>query len=168
MALIEDINNKLGQHVTKNEYWQTIGEQVLRCKLPYGDYILPPLIVVDTKRNIEELAFDIQCDHARFKKAAIKARDMGSTMWILTENTDGVRNLADLAEWRESDKRFEMRKAKSKNVNAKRHEGKTLAKACVTMGKRYGLVFDFCTPEESGARVLDILRGGRLASHVNA
>lgn len=165
MALIEDTNNKLGQHVTKNEYWQTIGEQVLRCKLPYGDYILPPPIVVDTKRDICELAMDIRNDHERFRNAAIRARDMGSVMWILTENEDSVRNLADLALWVEPVEHFRMRKRK--NAKAEQFKGDTLAKACLTMSKKYELVFDFCTPEESGARVLEILKGGRLASHVN-
>ena len=158
MPLIEDVNNKLGQHQAKNEYWQSIGEHVVRCKLPYGDYILPPRVVVDTKRDVCELAMDINNDHERFRNAAIKARDMGSAKWILTENEDGIECLADLADWLEPIEHYEMRRRR--NPKSQRFCGSRLAKACVTMGHKYGLTFDFCKPEDAGARVLEILKGG--------
>ncbi len=158
MALIEDVNNKKGQHTVKNDYWQQIGERVVRCHLPVGDYCRPAPTIVDTKRDISELAANVDSDHERFRNAAILARDIGSQLVILVENTDGVTDLSNLCGW-----------VNPRNEYNKRHglkppiDGTRLAKACATMEKRYGLRFEFCEPEEAGQRVVEILteEGGR-------
>lgn len=165
MPIIEDTNQKIGRHVLKNDYWESIGEKVVRCHLPFGDYCYVPNIIVDTKEDIYELASNIRNDHLRFKKAAILAKDCESQLVILTENTEGVTDLSRLCEWQESDKHFanrkrQMAKAGKNPAKAQRWLGTTLAKACKTMNKRYGIRFEFCTPEEAGQRVLDILNGG--------
>lgn len=156
MALIEDVNNKLGQHAAKNEYWESAGEKVVRCHLPYGDYQRPAPVVVDTKRDLVEIAANVSGDHERFKRAAVLARDMGSRLVILVENEEGVRDLAGLARWTEPAESWAKRRA---NGAKRRYEGERLAKACATMSRRYGLEFAFCSPEEAGRRVVELLDG---------
>lgn len=151
-ALIEDVNNKLGQHVKKNDGWSSHGIKVVRNKLPYGDYMLAPALVVDTKKDLMELAGNIKSDHRRFRDAAIKAMECGSHMVILVENDEGVGSLEDLENWTESDRSFKSRR--KKNVNAKRYEGASIASACRTMTERYGVEFDFCTPDDAWAAVM--------------
>jgi len=159
-ALWEDVNQKPGHHAEKNAWWSGEGVHVIRNKLAYGDYILAPPVVVDTKRDLYELAYDLHNDHDRFREAAIKARDNESVLVILTENDEGVACLADLADWIESKAHFTTRKAKSGGRVKRRYVGTQMYKTCSTMTRKYGLRFEFCTPQEAGARVLSILKGG--------
>ena len=157
LTVIEDTRQQAGEHEEKHEWWGREGVSVVRCKLAWGDYILAPPASVDTKRNIAELAQNIDQQHDRFKAECIGARDAGCRLVILVENENGVRSLADLAGWRESAVDF----AKRKNA-VRRIEGARLAKACATMQRRYGVRFEFCAPGESAARIVEILtEGGR-------
>lgn len=159
-ALLEDTNQKPGHHELKNRRWKDEGVKVVRNKLPYGDYILSPPIVVDTKRDLYELAYDLHNDHERFREAAIKARDNESVLVILTENDEGVACLADLADWIEPNAHFAKRKAQSGGKAKRKYVGTQMYKTCNTMTRKYGLVFEFCTPDEAAGRVLSILMGG--------
>ena len=155
MALIEDVNNKVGQHVLKNDYWASVGEKVVRCHLPYGDYQLPAPIVVDTKRTVDELAANIDNDHVRFRNACILARECGSKLVILTENDLGIRSLNDLTRWENPRNSINEKKGLRPPIS-----GLRLAKACATMERKYGVKFEFCAPSEAGERVMEILKGG--------
>ena len=161
MAIIEDVNNKLGQHVAKNEYWAVTGTKVVRCKLPYGDYCFTPPIVVDTKRDVDELAQNIGGDHVRFKNACILARECGSRLVILVENDLGIETVDDLESWTNPRAWANKKKGLKEPI-----DGPRLAKACRTMTERYGVEFEFCAPDESGKRVIDILEGGGEPSKI--
>ena len=160
MILIEDSRQKLGKHDLKAEYFADKGIEVIRSKLAYGDYALMPERAVDTKKDIYELAYDIDSDHQRFKAELVGARNAGCKLYILVENTDGVDSLSTLVEWTEPMYHFEMRKIKSGNANARRIEGSRLAKACKTMSERYGATFLFCAPEHAGYFIERLLEKG--------
>ena len=151
-SLIEDTRNRVGSHVAKNDYWSGEGVNVFRSKLAVGDYCLPPRVSVDSKASIQELAMDIDQEHDRFRRELIAARDMGTKLVILVENAHGIRCLADLARWMEPENEFRRRKFAQRRIN-----GKRIAKACMTMQDRYGCSFLFCSPEEAGEKVLQIL-----------
>ena len=143
------------KHAVKHECWAAAGVEVVRSKLAWGDYCLPPAISVDTKRSIAEMAQNIDQQHERFRREMEGARDAGVKLVVLVENEDGVTDLASLAAWREGDGQFAKRK------NAKRRlEGMRLAKACATMQDRYGVRFEFCAPEDAARRVVEILTEG--------
>lgn len=154
MPLVEDTRQKNGKHANKAEYFDSIGECVIRCALPVGDYQRPAKVAVDTKKDILELGMDLKKDHARFARECRKAQELGTQLVILVENTDGVKNLSDLAQWIEPNDSYERR---NQHGRAKRYKGETLAKACNTMHKRYGVLFGFCTPDEAGERIIEIL-----------
>lgn len=158
MTIIEDTRNKANKHKLKNDYFAACGDHVTRCKLPFGDYALMLTRSVDTKENIYELAQDINNDHARFKAEIVGAMNAGCKLYILTENTDDVNTLADLKVWLESFEHYKLRLAK--NPKAKRINGETLAKACETMAKRYGVQFLFCSPEQSAPLIRKLLKEG--------
>ena len=160
LTIIEDTRQQAGKHDEKHEGWAAAGVAVIRSKLAHGDYALPPVVSVDTKKDVYELAMDIDQCHERFRDELKGARDAGTQLVVLVENTDGVSSLQDLAGWSESRRHFRMRKSKSGNQKARRIEGERLAKACVTMEKRYGVRFEFCRPEEAAARVVQILLRG--------
>lgn len=152
--LVEDTRQQRGKHGLKAEHFEKVGEGVVRCALPVGDYQRPAKVAVDTKKDINELAADLHRDHTRFRQECIKAQQLGTQLVILVENTDGVTCLADLAEWVEPDSSFKVR---NRNGGAHRRMGSRLAKECETMHRRYGVRFGFCSPEESGARIIAIL-----------
>lgn len=156
MALIEDTRQQRGKHIHKDSYFETIGECVVRCALPVGDYQRPAVVAVDTKKDIIELGVDLKADHERFRRECEKAQKLGTQLVILVENVDGVKCLSDLEAWEESDESF-----KKRNVNgkAKRYKGASIAKACESMHRAYGVLFGFCHPDESGKRILAILDG---------
>ena len=151
-----DTRQKDGLHALKHEHFAELGIHCVRTKLYVGDYMFVGGVrSVDTKRDLQELAADIDQQHDRFRRELVNARDAGIALTVLVENADGVRSLNDLAGWVEPARSFARRR------NAKRRiDGIRLAKACMTMEDRYGVKFAFCAPEEAGAKVIEILTGG--------
>lgn len=162
MALVEDTRQQRGKHDLKAAHFESVGEGVVRCALPVGDYQRPAKAAVDTKKDIIELGMDLKTDHARFKRECERARDLGTQLVVLVENRDGVRCLDDLERWVEPEKSF---KTRNKYGRAVRYTGKSIASACRSMHVKYGVMFGFCTPEESGKRVIDILDGFERCGH---
>jgi ribosome-associated protein len=154
MALIEDTRQQVGQHTLKHSQWQAAGEDIIRCRLPFGDYARPACVVVDTKRSIDELAQNIGSDHQRFKRECIAARDAGSHLYILVENDLGISAVEDLCRW-ENPRAFDNRVKGLKQPI----DGKRLARACLTMTERYGVEFFFCAPDATARMVIELLDG---------
>jgi ribosome-associated protein len=151
-VLLEDTRQHKDKHEHKREWWSRNGFALVRSKIAFGDYCLPPEVAVDTKASIAELAYDIDQEHARFRRELVGARDAGCKLYVLVENDDGVTSLSDLAGWMESQEDFAQR------VQAKRRlKGDRLAKACATMEERYGATFLFCAPEEAARMVSELL-----------
>ena len=154
-VLIEDTRQQKDKHDKKHKWWGAHGVRLIRSKLAFGDYSLPPVMAVDTKASIQELAYDIDCDHRRFHEEITGARDAGVALVVLVENADGVMSLDELSRWVESPQDF----AKRKHAQRRLH-GARLAKACATMEERYGVRFEFCAPERAASRVMEILAEG--------
>lgn len=169
MILLEDTRNQPGKHNLKNKYFADQGIEVRRTKLYVGDYTLPAdqSICVDTKKDIQELIYDI-CgkSHNRFRDECIRAQEAGVKLIILTENEDGfvdrkesiynktVRSINDLFSW-VNPRLFIQKNGVQKYPSATK--GATLAKACLTMQEKYGVVFKFTTPEKAGEKIIRLL-----------
>jgi len=156
--ILEDTRNKADKHQAKHSYFESHNISFLRSKVPFGDYCLPPRVAVDTKMDIYELAMDIDQEHQRFKNEMVTAREYGCKLYILVENTANVRSVNDLALWSEDSEHYRMRLAQS--IKARRIEGSRLSKACITLSERYGATFLFCHPDESAAKIMEILTDG--------
>lgn len=156
LVLMEDTRNKPSLHKTKNDYWAEHGIKVIRTKLYVGDYMFVGGVrAVDTKRDIQEIAADIDQQHDRFRRELVNAQEAGISLTVLVENTDGVRDLDGLAAWMEPAASFVRRRHAKRRIG-----GLRLAKACLTMSDRYGVLWAFCAPEDAGAKVIEILTGG--------
>lgn len=147
MRLIEDSRQKKDQHEIKHSHFSDMGVQLIRCKLPFGDYAHVPKITVDTKANMAEIASNIGSDHQRFKRECIAARDAGCQLIILVENLDGITCVMDVHKWVNPDIIYRPRAI----------TGERLQKAMLTMSERYGVRFEFCTPEQSAHRIMELL-----------
>ena len=150
MVIVEDSRQKKGMHELKHSHFDRKGVKLIRNILPFGDYAMPPSISVDTKANMEEIASNIGSDHKRFKNECIAARDAGCKLIILVENTDGITCVEEVHTWINPELVYRPRAI----------TGERLQKAMQTMSERYGVQFEFCTPEQSAERIIELLSEG--------
>lgn len=153
MYLIEDSRQQKGKHETKHKDFADMGVNLLTNILPYGDYAYPPRVSVDTKRNMEEIAQNIggaASEHQRFKNECVKAKECGAQLIILVENRDGIESVDDVHRWINPELVY----------RPKAITGARLEKAMKTMTERYGVRFEFCTPEQSAKRIMELLKNG--------
>lgn len=149
LTLIEDSRQQNGKHELKHKAWAEQHVSLTRCKLPYGDYALPPKVAVDTKASMSEIAANIGgAEHKRFIAECKKAQADGCQLYILVENDEGIEDLEDVPKW------YNPRTEYSPNCI----QGPRLYKAMSTIQDRYGCVFLFCRPEEAADMIIDLLR----------
>lgn len=148
MVIQEDTRQQAGKHDIKHDWFAAHGVELVRSKLPFGDYALVPSVAVDTKKDMEEIAANI-CgkEHTRFINECKAAKAAGCSLVILVENTVGIRELSQVHTW------INPRAIYSKNCV----QGSRLQKAMETISERYGVRFLFCQPEESAERIISIL-----------
>lgn len=150
MVIIEDTRQQDGKHELKHEHFKADGVDLIRCKLPFGDYALPPVVAVDTKKGLEEICANIcgsKATHNRFKRECVNARDAGCKLFILVENDDGITDLSQVHTWINPRLVYYPESA----------TGERLQKAMTTMSERYGVTFLFCPYEETAETIERIL-----------
>lgn len=151
MIIQEDSRQHAGKHETKHRALEAAGHVIFRSKVIVGDYCKPPTVVVDTKESMAEIAQNIgggKAEHQRFINELKLAKSLGCRLYILVENEDGIRSVADVQRWRNPRTEY------SPNCI----QGPRLAKAMTTIEERYGCRFRFCTPQEAAAIIVDLLR----------
>ena len=149
MHILEDTRQKKDKHALKNEFWASEGDNIVRCKLPFGDYCKAPTVSVDTKADIVEICQNMcgsMNEKRRFAEEVKGARDSGCRLVFLVEDRR-YREVSDLYG------------DKIQLHTGRIISGDQLATAMQTMTARYGCEFQFCTPEEAGRRVKEILEG---------
>ena len=121
---------------------------LIRSKLPFGDYAPVPKISIDTKRNMDEIAGNIcGAEHKRFINECKAAKAAGCQLIILIENEDGISDISQVYTW-----------INPRSVYSdKCVQGARLQKAMETIQERYGVSFQFCNPEESAQRIMELL-----------
>lgn len=149
MVLIEDTRQQSGKHDLKHQYFEQNGVKVVRSKLPVGDYanIKNMSVIVDTKKDIQEVIGNVTKQHKRFVAECDLAQDSDIKLIILVENEDGVTKIDDLYRWWNPRTRF----------SPKATTGKQLAKILTGIEHRHGVKFEFCRPEEAGQRIIELL-----------
>ena len=149
MVILEDTRQQADKHQLKHDYFASEGIELVRTKLPFGDYALWGSVkAVDTKANVEEIAQNIGGkEHARFREECKLAKKLGGQLIILVENEHGYRCIDDVVGWINPNFR----------KTARSIEGPRLAMAMKTMSERYGVQFMFCAPEEAGRIIKKLL-----------
>lgn len=184
MIILEDSNNKSGKHEIKNQYFRNRNIEVIRQRLPVGDYIMAndkvmdvlrrksnrgiPVkmmdligtykISIDVKNSIQELVGNV-CgkQHKRFMDELILAQNNEIRLIILVENEDGITQLSELHKW--VNPRLLIRDRCGNQKFPKATRGVSLMKACYTIQREYGCEFLFCKPKEAGAKIIELLGG---------
>ena len=147
ITIIEDTAQKAGKHDEKHEQFERAGIRLIRCKLPFGDYIMPPSVSVDTKKGLSEVAYDIVNDHKRFRAECVNADLAGTRLIILIEEESGISSIDEVAQWENPEAQYRQTAV----------TGDRLAKSMRTMEQRYGVKFMFCKPEDSASMILKLL-----------
>lgn len=150
MWIIEDTRQQEDKHKIKHQWFSENDISLIRCKLPFGDYSLPPKIAIDTKKGLAEIANNIcgaKEEHQRFKRECIRARDAGCHLVFLIENDEGIKDIRQVHLWKNPRTVY----------YAKAVQGSRLEKAMKTMSERYGCEFLFCDYGETGKKIMEIL-----------
>ena len=149
MTIIEDTRQQAGKHNFKQIYFESHGIKIVRSKLPVGDYanIKDLSVIVDTKKDIQEIISNVTKQHARFIAECDLAKESDIKLIILIENEDNIEKIEDLYTWYNKRLRF----------SPKATTGRTLAKILHGIQLRHGVQFEFCHPLEAGARIVELL-----------
>ena len=148
VTVIEDSRQKDGKHQQKHIGFEDLGVDLLRCKLPFGDYALPPAVSVDTKENLEEIAGNLcgsMKERDRFIRECKAAAAAGCQLVIMVE-TEHDGSLLDLGD---------IRIGSGKVVT-----GLQLYRAMTAVSGRYGVRFVLVRPEDAAKEIMRILEGG--------
>ena len=125
--------------------------KVIRSKLFVGDYqnLDNPHLVIDRKQNLSEICNNVVQDHARFKAELLRAKEYGIHVVVLIEHGKNIRTLEDVIHW--VNPRLK--------VSPLAVSGERLYKILSAMSKTYDVEFKFCTKDQTGATIIELLKG---------
>ena len=128
------------------------GVKHISSKLYAGDYVdmEHPLLIIDRKQNIREIASNVTSEHKRFKAELEKVKEIGAKMIILIEEDtiDGkpIESLEDIMLWEP--------KPGQGTVS-----GMRVYKILANWVRVYPLEVQFCNKRHTGKRIIEILGG---------
>lgn len=133
-------------HVTR--YFDSQGIKWVKSKCVVGDYVNleNPMVVIDRKKDLQEVAGNVCQQHDRFVRELELANNLGYKMIILVEEPN-IKSLPEVITW------YNWRRKK----NPKAITGKTLRKIMQTMSEKYGCIWEFTTHTNCGKRIVELL-----------
>lgn len=122
-------------------------------KLPCGDYqsLDNAKFCIDRKQSLTEVCSNICQDHVRFRDELLRAQEYGIKLIFLVEHGNSIKSLSDVRHW------VNPRKA----VSPYALDGPELYKRMVTIEQKYGTRFYFCTKQDTGKRIIQLLTDNR-------
>lgn len=149
-----------------SKQFDELGVKYFRSKLYVGDYqsMDNARLVIDRKKDLQELCGNVCQQHERFKAELIRAMEQGIKIVILCEHGPDIKSIEDVWFWQNPRKH----KVIWKTVNGQRIktvvsdkavDGNQLYKSLCTIRDRYNVDFVFCTKEETGQKIVEILGG---------
>lgn len=158
----------VADYVLMNDKIQDVIDRKAKRGIPVKmmDFLGTYNIAVDVKNSIGELSVDLTSDHERFRDELILAQNNNIKLYIVVENdfqtikanifNTPVREIKDLFRWK-NPRAFIFQGGKQKYPHCAK--GAWIAKCCMTIEKKYGCKFVFCTPLESAKVITEILEG---------
>lgn len=148
MVIQIDTREQKYDHVQR--YFDSQGIKTVRSKCVVGDYVNleNPMVVIDRKKDLQEVAGNVCQQHERFVRELQLAKDLGYRMIILVEEPN-ITSLTGVCGW------YNWRKKK----NPKAVSGKTLYKIMATLSDKYNVSWEFTKKENCGKRIVELLGG---------
>jgi hypothetical protein len=127
------------------------GIKYVTNKLPVGDYMSMDnaRLVIDRKQNLLEICSNVVQDHDRFKRELILAKNLGQKVIILCEHGGNIKCLDDVIGWENP----------RLSVSPLAVSGERLYRILVQIRKTYGVEFLFCSKQNTGKRIIELLGG---------
>lgn len=158
-----DTRQQLGKHNAKNRWFSEHGVETVAVKLDAGDYAYAPSnILIDTKKDVDELSMDVGKDHARFVREIDRAAASGYRLVILIEQHPEFNDREKLRHWAG----YVCRKCRRCNPNrgdrcrTRKYtpmHGARLAKILEKLEERHGAKFVFCSKSKSAQVICDMM-----------
>lgn len=128
-----------------------LGCKTFVSKLYVGDYqsLDNPRLVVDRKKDLQELCGNVTQQHERFRAELLRAQEAGIHLIILVEHGEDIQSLEDVYFW-ENPRLLKSPKATN---------GKALYRSLCTIRDKYGVQFAFCDKLHTGERIMRLLGG---------
>ena len=148
----------------------SIGQKYIRSKMYIADYMAleNPKLVIDRKKNLLEICQNVTQQHERFKRELLRALDAGIQIVVLIEHGPEIRSLEDVRAWK-NPRKHEVRwryntvtcRREKYFVSPKAVDGEQLYKSLCTIRDRYAVRFEFCTKDQTGRKIVEILENGQ-------
>ena len=138
--------NSTDTHIKK--YFDRHGIQYEVRKLDIGDYMYDGgKISVDRKQSLGECAVNLmnRQDSSRFWREVRRAHDGGIQLVVLCEHGGQIKSINDVPKW----------KSKYSPVT-----GRRLIDEMIRLEMSYGVIWQFCSKQSTGKRIIEILSGG--------
>ena len=149
-----------------SKQFDKMGIKYFRSKLYVGDYqsLDNARLVIDRKKNLQELCGNICQQHERFRNELIRARDAGIGIIILCEHGGNIKDLSDVYFWKNPrcyNTEIKMVEGRPRRVPVSPNaiDGDKLFKTLQTIQQRYNVRFEFCSKSETGKRIVELLGG---------
>ena len=126
------------------------GVKTFVSKLYVADYMSldNAFLVIDRKKDLQELCGNITQQHERFQAELMRAREVGIRIIVVCEHGEDIKTIEDVYWWQNP------RLLKSPKATT----GKALYKALCTIRDRYGVRFEFCTKRQTAAKIVELLK----------
>lgn len=146
MIIQVDSREQKYDHVTK--YFDEQGIKWVKSKCVVGDYVNleNPMVVIDRKKDLQEVAGNVCQQHDRFVRELELAKELGYKMIVLVEEPN-IKQLVDVCGW------YNWRKKK----NPRAVSGKTLYKIMSTISDKYNVSWEFTSKSNCGKRIVELL-----------
>lgn len=128
------------------------GVKTISSKLYVGDYqsLDNPRIVIDRKKDLQELCGNVCQQHERFRNELLRALDAGIKIIVLCEHGSDITCLEDVYFW--DNPRIKQ--------SPKATTGQALYATLCTIRDKYNVQFEFCDKKDTGRRIMEILGDG--------
>lgn len=153
MILI-DTREQANTHILR--YLDKHGIERCDVALEYGDYLNTETgIVIERKRNFEELAGNCGTGHARFKRELERLDSAGGLMYILVEQEGDLESLAEWVNPRGTIKHRTLKNGTVKPVQPM--NGVQMAQICRRWQERHHVKVVFCAKRDSPKKLCELL-----------
>ena len=146
MVIQVDTREQKYDHITN--YFDSQGIKWVRSKCVVGDYVNleNPMVVIDRKKDLQEVAGNVCQQHDRFVRELELAKELGYKMIVLVEEPT-ITSVEQVFGW------YNWRRKK----NPRAVSGRTLGKIMLTMSEKYDITWEFTTKANCGKRILELL-----------
>lgn len=143
-------------------------------KLIVGDYMNydNPRVIVDRKQNMNEVVSNLIQEHVRFRAEMLRAMELEIQLIFLVEDGYMIRSLDDVEKWKNpriwsycrkygiptyGDLQENIQEFVSHGGQKPPVSGPQIAKTMRTVSERYGVRWEFCSKNQTGKRIIELL-----------